>query len=186
MVGARRAPSRCPQYFCGGHPRTPARILRMRAPHGRPAHRPVRTAGRRAQCATRRFRCVPGRAAADDAARTGITRRIRGGQAMTPAIPELKYSSMPGPSVRIFAARTSARDLFPRGGGSASGERTLRASVRRAVTSRAAAPGEYSSFCPTVKISLDWDRQKEEYSGSLTGDCPNARQRAQQPRDRKY
>jgi hypothetical protein len=99
---------------------------------------------------------------------------------MTAATSEQKYSSMPG-----RCARTFARDLFPRGGASGPGERSLRASVRRAVTSRAAAAGEYSSFCPTVKISLDWDRQKEEYSGSLTGDCPNARQRAQQPRDRQ-
>ena len=72
------------------------------------------------------------------------------------ATPELKYSSMPG-----RCARTFARDFFPRGGASGPGERSLRASVRRAVTSRAAAPG------------------------SLTGDCPNARERAQQQRDRQ-
>jgi len=79
---------------------------------------------------------------------------------MTATVPELKYSSRPGPSVRAVAARTLARDLFPRGSGSVSGERSLRASVRRAATESAAAPG------------------------GLTGDCPNARQRAQQPRDR--
>jgi hypothetical protein len=77
---------------------------------------------------------------------------------MTAATPELKYSSMPGPSVRVFAARTLARDLFPRRG-CVSGERSLRPSARRAVT-----------------VSAD--------PGGLTGDCPNARERAQQQRDR--
>lgn len=103
---------------------------------------------------------------------------------MTPVVvstgtPELKYSSMFG-----RCAGTLARDFFPRSGGSVSGERSLCASARRAVTLSAAQSGEYSSFCPNVKISLGWARQEEEYSGGLTGDCPNARERAQQPRDR--
>jgi len=186
MVGALWAPPGCPQYFCGGHPRPPVpRTPRgVGAAHDRPAHRPFRTTGRCAQCASRRFRCVPGRATADDAARAGVTRRIRGGQAMTATVPEQMYSSMPGPSVRAVAARTPARDLFPRGGGSVPGEQTLRASLRRAATLSAVAPGESSSFCHAPEVGLSWNRQEVEGSEGLTGDCPNARQRAQQPRDR--
>ena len=102
---------------------------------------------------------IPAAPQLDDAAGAGIARRIRDGG-------RTYDRRRPGAEVHAHAwapcDRTLARDRFPRGSGrSGPGERTLRASVRRADTLRASAPG------------------------GLTGDCPNARQRAQQPRDRQ-